>query len=153
MIAAQPVDLDRLDDELRLAQEPARELLGKVVASAGARLLSLRRAGRAFQIDRLIEVGAWTDAAFALIELGTPSWKLRRLLQDDGGWFCSLSRQPNLPIGLDDTVEVSHAVLALAILRAFVHARRRSDGAPGMTSTVLQVPPLPDQILCCDDFA
>ena len=82
---------------------------------------------KATRIDQLIEAGAWGEAALALIELELPAWKLRRLVYEDGQWLCSLSRQPNLPVALDDTADASHEVLPLAILRAFVEARRRTS--------------------------
>ena len=62
-----------------------------------------------------------------------PGWKLRRLICENGEWFCSLSRQPNLPAALDDTADASHDVLPLAILLAFGGARRMAaipSGAP-----------------------
>ena len=65
-------------------------------------------------------MGAWTDAALALIELELPQWRVRRLAYDDGEWYCSLSRGRELPDWLDQPVEGRHADLALAILSAFV---------------------------------
>jgi hypothetical protein len=79
------------------------------------------------RIERLIESGAWTDAALALLELELPQWQLRRLAYDEGEWHCALSRQRELPEWLDDrSVESHHADLSLAILSAFVDARRKS---------------------------
>lgn len=151
--ADQAVDLDRLDDELRLAPALAPELLRKVMESAGARLLSLRQSGKAARLDGLIEAGAWTDAALALIALEMPTWTVRRVIHEDGEWLCSLSRQPNLPITLDDAAEASHEVLPLAILRAVVEARRRSGAEPQTISAVPQVRQTLDQSICCDNFA
>ena len=68
--------------------------------------------GKTITLDRLIEAGAWADAAIALVRLELPNWSLRRLVYEDGEWLCSLSRQPNLPIFLDEPGEGSHAVLA-----------------------------------------
>jgi len=151
--AAQAVELDRLDDELRSAARPAPELLCKVTERVGTRLSLLRQAGMAARIDRLIEAGAWSDAVFALIELELPAWRVRRLVHEDGEWLCSLSRQPNLPIAFDDPVEASHQVLALAALRAVIEVRRRSSSVPEGMSTVPQVRPTSDQLICCDNFA
>lgn len=144
---------DRLDDELRLAPALAPQLFRKVVDCLGGRLASLRRSGRAFRIDRLIEAGAWIDAVFALIELETPGWQVRRLAYEDGEWLCSLSRQPNLPIALDEAAEAGHEALPLAVLRAFVQARRRSGAKPETASTVPRVRPTSDRMICCDNFA
>jgi len=92
-------------------------------------------------------------AALALIELELPAWKLRRLVYEDGEWLCSLSSHPNLSVALDDTVDARHEVLPLAILSAFVEARRR---ASAMRETSLQtVPPVRQSsgyAICCGNF-
>ena len=154
MIGAEhAVELDRLDDELRLAPVLAPELLCKFMESAGTRLSLLRKSGKTARIDRLIEAGAWTDASFALIELEMPAWTVRRVIHEDGEWHCSLSRQPNLPMTLDDAAEASHEVLPLAILRAFLEARRRRSVTTQIISAVPQIPPPHAQLICCDNFA
>jgi hypothetical protein len=53
--------------------------------------LSLDQSGQVTRIDRLIVSHAWTDAAFALIELALPKWSIRRIVQADAQWHCSLS--------------------------------------------------------------
>jgi len=114
----------------------------------------LHRAGMAARIDQLIEAGAWSDAALALIELELPGWKLRRLVYEDGEWFCSLSKQPNLPVGFDDTADARHEVLPLAILSAFLEARRTTSAVRQTSSpTVPQVQPTSGIVICCDNFA
>ena len=119
--------LDALEEQLRRAHALTRDLISNVIASACTRFPVMKRAGKAAQIEQLIEAGAWDDAALALIELELPAWKLRRLVYEDGEWLCSLSRQPNLPVALDDTADASHEVLPLAILSAFVEARREAS--------------------------
>ena len=151
--AARAVDLDRLDDDLRLALAPAPELFRKIVEHVDTHLSSLWRSGKATRLDGLIDAGAWADAAFALIETATPNWKPRRLIYEDGEWRCSLSRQPHVPMVLDDTVEASHEVLPLAVLRALIEVHRRSPGIRGTTSPVPQIQAMPEQTICCDNFA
>lgn len=85
-------------------------------------------------LNRLIAAGAWIDAALALLALEAPQWKLRRLACDDGEWLCSLSRQPQLPIELDDAVESRHEIAAIAILLALVETRKPVALAAGMNS-------------------
>ncbi len=80
-------------------------------------------------------------------------WKVRRLVYEDGEWFCSLSQQPNLPLELDDSVDASHDVLALAILRAFVEARRKTSLIRQATSRVPELLSVPAGAICCDNFA
>jgi hypothetical protein len=95
--------LDRLADQLRRAPALTPDLISKVIPDACTRLPVLSRAGKAARIDRFIEAGAWNDARLVLIELELPAWKLRRLVYEDGEWLCSLSKQRNLPIALDET--------------------------------------------------
>jgi hypothetical protein len=151
--AEQADRLDRLEEQLRLAPKVVPRLFGKVIADECTRIPVLRRSGKAARIDRLIETGAWIDAAFALIELELPAWKVRGLAYENGEWLCSLSRQPNLPAGLDDTVDASHELLPLAILRAVVEARRGIGMTQKAEPAVPQVRPMAEQIMCCDNFA
>jgi hypothetical protein len=91
---------DRLTEQLRLSPVLKPDhLISNVIVHACARI----PAEKAARIDQLIEAGAWSDAALALVELELPAWKLRRLVYEDGQWLCSLSKQPNLPAALDDT--------------------------------------------------
>jgi hypothetical protein len=149
-----PTNEDRLDgltEQLRLAPTPTSELISDVIVGAFS---VLKRTGKAALIDRLIEFGAWTDAALALVEIELPAWKLRRLVLEDGEWLCSLSRQPNLPAEFDDSADARHEVLPLAILGALVEARRKT-GAARMTSTptVRQARPTSGYAVCCESFA
>src|ERR1700685_2808098 len=89
--------LDRLDDELLAAPEAARTVFAKIIGSACSRIPLLGKSGKTARMERLIESGAWTDAAMALVESELPGWKLRRLVYENGEWFCSLSRQHKLP--------------------------------------------------------
>jgi hypothetical protein len=106
------------------------------------------------RIERLIQTGAWTDTALALIDLELPLWQIRRLAYDDGEWYCALSRARELPDWLDQSVESRHADLALAILSAFVDAERLAS--PQSRTSVPAAPreanPLYDPV-CCDNFA
>jgi hypothetical protein len=115
--------LGNLERRIHGADAVTSELMSDVIATGCIRLAALGGASKA-KLKWLIEAGAWTDAAMALIELELPQWKLRRLVRDDGEWFCSLSRQPELPIGYDETAEATHESLPVAILLAFVQARR-----------------------------
>jgi hypothetical protein len=107
---SQSCDLDLLDRELYLAPAVTALLFRKVTESgACTRLPSLRQMGKTIALDRAIEAGAWTDAAITLIGFELPNWSVRRLFCEDGEWLCCLSRQPNLPIFLDEPAEASHA--------------------------------------------
>ena len=97
---------------------------------------------------------AWMDAALALIDLELPLWQARRIAYDEGEWHCALSRQRELPEWLDQSIEVHHADLPLAILSAFVEAMRSS--APRSRTSVPTVPHEVNalyQPLCCDNFS
>ncbi len=145
--------LDPLAEQLRLAPAPTPELFSAIVADACTRLLVLKRAGKAARLDQLIEAGAWTDAALALIEFELPAWQLSRLLYEDGEWHCSLSKQPHLPRALDDTADGNHEVMSLAILSAFLEARTRAMLPAAALPTIPQVRPTAGYALGCDDFS
>jgi hypothetical protein len=145
--------IDRLDDELRLAPCPAADLFAKIIASVCTRIPLIGKSGNLDPIDRMIDAGAWADAALAVVELEVPAWKLRRLVYESGEWLCSLSRQPNLPFELDDAVDGRHEKLPLAILRAFIEARHRTEIAEPRRSGVPQLRLDLAGALCCDNFA
>jgi hypothetical protein len=145
--------LDRLDKALRVTPEPTPELFSKIIASACTRIPILSKSGNAGRIARLVEAGGWTDAAFALIELELPLWKLRRLVYEDGAWFCSLSRQPGLPAALDETADGCHELMPLAILLAFLQARRMAGVSPQAIAAMPAIQATADGMLCCDNFA
>jgi hypothetical protein len=146
--------LDRLATDIRLAPTGTPELFQRVVAEACIRLPVLARAGKTAQIDQFINAGAWNDAALALLGLELPAWKLRRLVYEDSEWLCSLSKQPNLPVGLDDTADFSHEIPALAILGAFLEARSRTEAANRTSGPIVpQSLTALRQPNCCDNFA
>ena len=138
---------DGLSDRLHDAPAVTADLISEVIGKPSRRL--------PLRIGRLIECGAWTDAALALLELELPHWQLRRLAYDEGEWHCALSRQRELPEWLDDrSIESHHADLALAILSAFVDAQRRS--APLNRTSVPAAPRAANPLYepaCCDNFA
>jgi hypothetical protein len=145
--------LHGLQQQIRHAETATPALMSDVLAQACVRLPVLPHT-QADCITRLIESEAWTDAAMTLIALELPRWTLRRLLYEDGEWHCCLSSQPNLPVGLDETVEASHDVLALAILSAFVEARQHGIAAPAVSSpTVPRIQSAPGIPICCDNFS
>jgi hypothetical protein len=130
-------------DRLRDAPGVTADLIWQVIGKPSRRL--------PIRIERLIEAGAWTDAALALLET-LPQWQLRRLAFDDGEWHCALARQRELPDWLDDSIETRHADLALAILSAFAEARREPalsvrTSIPAVAGPVLYEP------VCCENFA
>lgn len=116
--------LERLQQQIQQAVAVTPALMADVIAEGCVRLALLKSSDGARRIDRLVALGAWTDAALAIAELELPQAKIRRLVYEDGEWFCSLSREPRLPDWLDDSVEARHDVLALAILLALVDALR-----------------------------
>jgi hypothetical protein len=98
--------------------------MSAIVAGACRRFPSLSQTDKTMRIERLMKSEGWTDAALALIDLELPQWQVRRLAYDEGEWHCALSRERELPEWLDQSIEAHHADLALAILSAFVDARR-----------------------------
>ena len=112
--------------------------MSELIGDACRRFPSMGQTEKTARIERLIHSGAWTDAALALIDLELPQWQVRRIAYDEGEWHCALSRERELPDWLDQSIEARHADLALAILSAFVEARRIS--APSSRTSVPTVP-------------
>ncbi len=129
------------------------ELIAEVIGETCRRFPSVGQTEKTARIERLIQTAAWTDAALALIDLELPLWQIRRIAYDEGEWYCALSRERELPDWLDRSVESHHADLALAILGAFVDARRVA--LPGRRTSVPAVPrdanPLYEPV-SCDNF-
>jgi len=142
-----------LAGHLANAVVPTPDLIHQVIAGACTRLPILKKCAKTSDIDQLIKVGAWCDVALALIEVELPAWSVRRVIHEDGEWFCSLTRQPNLPVALDDSADANHRTLPLAILGAFLVARRRSLMGEDNLATVPQVRPASGTMICCDNFA
>jgi hypothetical protein len=144
--------LGTLEADLRRARALTPELMSEVMAQTCERFaLHAEVATRGIRL--LIETGACIDAVLALIALELPQWTLRRALYEDGEWHCSLSRQPQLPIELDAGVEGSHEALSLAVLIAFVHARRDASGREGGATGAPPANAGTGYALCCDNFA
>src|SRR5262245_9166944 len=124
-----PQNSATLGERLQHALSVTPSLIADIIRESGRRFPSQGQAGKTERLGQLIKMGAWTDAALALIELELPQWQVRRIAYDDGEWYCALSRIRELPDWLDESIEGRHTDLALAILSALVEARRDSASA------------------------
>jgi hypothetical protein len=146
-------DSSELSDRLRHAEAVTAKLTADIIGVTCRRFPSAGQTEKTARIERLIGAQAWMDAALALIDLELPQWQVRRIAYDEGEWHCALSRQRELPEWLDQSIEVHHADLPLAILSAFVEARRTS--APRIRTSVPTVPREVNAFyepVCCDNF-
>jgi hypothetical protein len=146
------IDCDELDATLQSARALSPSLFRKVMRG-GERLEPFGQSGRATALDEFAEAGAWTDATLHLLALELPQWTIRRLVREGDDWLCALSRQPHLPITLDDPVEATHATLPLAMLRALVEARRRLTIEIKQAVRIPQIRQASGIMVCCDNFA
>ena len=133
------------------ADEATPELLSGIVAETARRLSAPDDAA---QLHQLIEAGALTEAAFAVINLELPLWQIRRITYDEGEWHCAMCRQRELPEWLDEAIETTHASLTLAIVSVYIETLRqieasREPSRPSVSRT------RDDQFkpVCCDNFA
>jgi hypothetical protein len=150
----EPHDSGELSDRLHNADAATVGLFADVIGTTCRRFPSTGQTEKTARIERLIAAEAWMDAALTLIDLELPQWQARRIAYDEGEWHCALSRQRELPEWLDQSIEVHHADLPLAILSAFVEAMR--SGAPRSRTSVPTVPREVNalyQPLCCDNFS
>lgn len=146
--------LARLAEQLRHAPSVTADLVSAVIAEACTRLPALDKSGPVARLHRLIAAGAWSDAALALIALELPTWTLRRLVYEDSEWLCSLSRNPTMPVALDDSAEASHPEMPLSILSAFVEARRMTSATrAARAASAPRIAPQSACTACCDNFA
>src|SRR5260370_16006172 len=113
-----------LSDRLRDAHAATEDLVAEVIGETCRRFPSVGQSEKTTRIERLIQAGAWTDAALALIDLELPQWQVRRIAYDEGEWDCAPSRERDLPDWLDQSVEARHPGLPLAILRTFSESDR-----------------------------
>jgi hypothetical protein len=143
-----------LNAQLRDSFAVTAEFITDIIYETCRRFPSQSQTGETARVERLIASGAWIDAALALIDLELPRWQVRRLVYDEGEWYCALSRERELPDWLDQSIESHHTDLALAILSAFVEVQRVS--AP---SSKTSVPVVPQDLspfyepARCDNFA
>src|SRR6478752_4583900 len=141
-----------LGDRIRDAYVVTAEFLSDIIHQTCRRFPSASQSGKTARVERLIQSGAWTDAALALIDLELPQWQIRRIAYDEGEWHCALSREREVPDWLDRSIETRHADLALAILSALVDAKAASASR---TTSVPSVPREVDPLYepaCCDNF-
>jgi hypothetical protein len=147
------LDPPSLSQHLRAAAGMTRPLMLEIIDKACPRVRSLGQSERTTRLIRLIDAGAWTDAALALLELELPLWQVRRVAYDEGEWHCALSRERELPDWLDAAVEARHSDLPLALLSALVEVRALA--AEVTRPSVPSVRPLRDRLyepLACDNF-
>jgi hypothetical protein len=146
-------DPGALGDRLRNAPEANATLMAEIIDTVCRRFPSSGQSEKTARIEQLIRSEAWTDAALALIDLELPLWQVRRIVYDEGEWYCALSRQRELPDWLDRSIEARHADLSLAILSAFVEAQRVSapSSRPSVPVVKENLNPLYEPV-CCDNF-
>ncbi len=143
----------RVAQALRAATGLTPALFSRVVAGVCTRLGAPMRANHTDRLARLVLSEAWIEAALFLIELELPLWRVRRLMTDGGEWLCSLSRNPGLPIEMDDAADARHPTMAIAILLALIEAKQQTAVAEiGQPRHTPQVGPDPAGGLCCDNF-
>lgn len=145
-------ELERLAYKIKLAEAPGCGLIDEV-AAACSRFGVLKRIGKFASFGAWCKSGAWLDATLALLSGALPNWSVRRIVKDDGSWICSLSRSPNLPIELDDCVEVTHESLPLAVLLALVEARQLGPSAVPARATPATSGGEERHRMLCDNFA
>ena len=116
--------LARLSDRLCAADEANTDLISAIFYEASDPVAAAAYKLKIMHLSKLIDAGAWTEVALAVLEMELPHWKLRRPVYDDSEWHCALSLHRELPDWLDDSIEAGHRDLSLAIWRALVEALR-----------------------------
>jgi hypothetical protein len=146
--------LATLAAQVHVADEATPEMFSEIVGQTCQRPSAPNKAANAERLHQLIEAGALTQGALALIELELPQWKLRRVTYDEGEWHCALSRQRELPEWLDQAIEASHSSLTLAVVAVYIETLRQIEASrePSRPS-VPQIRADQFEPLCCENFA
>src|SRR5665213_2345067 len=146
--------LATLAAQVRVAEEATPEMFSEIVGQTCQRRSAPNKATNTERLHQLIDAGALTEAAFALITLELPQWKLRRITYDEGEWHCALSRQRELPEWLDQAIEATHRSLTLAVVGVYIETLREIEASrePSRPS-VPQVRAFQFEPLCCENFA
>jgi hypothetical protein len=146
--------LATLAAQVRVADEATPEMFSEIVGQTCQRPSAPNKAANAERLHQLIEAGALTQGALALIELELPQWKLRRVTYDEGEWHCALSRQRELPEWLDQAIEATHRSLTLAVVGVYIETLRQIEASrePSRPS-VPQIRSDRFEPLCCENFA
>lgn len=155
-LTPQDDSLDMLLARLERAVVVTPALLADVIVVTCAGRGTAVAAQVAARLGPLVRSEAWTDAGLTLAEIALPRWTLRRVVHDDGEWWCSLGRHWPLPAWLDDTVETHHEALAPAILMAILRAHRE-ERAASEPHAVAPFPARPlrtgqEEASCCDNL-
>ncbi len=67
------------NERLRDARAVTAKLMSEVIGETCRRFPSMGQTDKTARLERLIQSGAWTDAALALIDLELPQWQGRRI--------------------------------------------------------------------------
>jgi hypothetical protein len=89
---SEPQNPAELGDRLRDAHAVTADFLSDIIRQTCGRFPSSGRSGKTARIERLIQSGAWADAALALIDLELPQWQIRRIAYDPGKWHCAVAQ-------------------------------------------------------------
>ena len=92
-------DLGGLSEHLSEASELDANLITDVIGAACRRYPSLGQIEKTARLTQLIQSGAWTDAALAMIDLELPLWQVRRvsrMVAPTARWGCSFANSFSL---------------------------------------------------------
>lgn len=128
-------------------------VFGDALATSCHYLRATQHAEQASQLNRLVEAGAWTDAALAMIAIELPQWQLRRLAYDGGEWHCTLSSHREMPEWLDQSIETHHADLPQALLSAFMEAQQDSAPPPISSAPAIRMRSTEFEPVLCENYA
>lgn len=147
--------LAQVAERLNAVDAASADLVSAIIAETPDCLAATGPRRDVMWLTALIEAGAWTDAALALMEIELPRWELRRLAYDDGEWYCALSSQRELPEWLDQAIETHHPRLQMALLKGLVAAMRQDAASDDLLAPppAGRLAPREAGLVCCDNFA
>lgn len=150
MLDVDRTDLARLSARIAHSDRATPELIRHVMARIGSRRPWFDASMT--PIERLVDAGAWTEAAVALAE-ELPGWTLSRLDHEDGEWYCTLVSRWRMPRWMAESVEGRHAILPLAILSAILAALEQPGRKPPQVHDAALLTQGTETPVCCENYA
>jgi hypothetical protein len=150
MLDMDRTDLARLSARIAHSDRATPELIRHVIVRLGFRRPWLDASMT--PIRRLVDAGAWTEAAMALAGK-LPGWRLSHLNNEDGEWCCTLVSRWQLPRWMAESVEGRHAVLPLAILGAILAALEQPGRKPSKADDAAFLTQEIETPVCCENYA
>lgn len=129
LFGSRPAQIERLHRIVEATASPSHALMRDVITTVCPHHLE-GHDENSVQLRQWLEAGDFEKVIRALVDWELPGWAVRRLVEADGVWWCTLSAAPGGPSGEED-IDESHRDRGLAILAALLAALSHGPTADG----------------------